>query len=95
MHVAYNNISSVGISLMGNFEDTEPTQAQVNALTNLLTALARKYQINPMATETYHQPSSTYPYMTHKELSTIVGHGNIAPTACPGKYLNELLPRIR
>lgn len=95
MQVAYNNISSVGISLMGNFEEIAPTQAQINALTDLLTALAKRYEIDPTAKETYHQPSSTYPYMTHKELYTIVGHWDIAPTACPGKYMKELLPLIR
>jgi hypothetical protein len=95
MHVAYNNIASIGISLMGNFEESQPTQAQVDALTNLLTALAKKYQIDPNATQNYFQPSSTAPYMTVKTLPTIVGHGDIAPTACPGKSLSPLLPFIR
>lgn len=80
---------------MGNFEEIPPTQEQINALTNLLTALAKKYTIDPSAKEIYHQPSSTYPYMTHKELYTIVGHGDIAATACPGKYMKELMPLIR
>jgi hypothetical protein len=95
MHVAYNNIASIGISLMGNFEETQPTQAQVNALTDLLTALAKKYHIDPSAQENYFQPSSSSPYMTVKMLSTIVGHGDIAPTACPGEHLHTLLPFIR
>ncbi|MDR2189703.1 MAG: N-acetylmuramoyl-L-alanine amidase [Candidatus Peribacteria bacterium] len=83
MHVAYNNIASVGISLMGNFEETEPSQAQIDALTDLLTALAKQYHIDPTAQEQYFQPSSSAPYMSVKTLSTIVGHGDIAPTACP------------
>jgi hypothetical protein len=95
MHVSYNNVTTIGISLMGNFEEEEPTQAQVNALTNLLTALATKYHIDPSATENYFQPSTTAPYVTVKQLPTIVGHGDIAATACPGKYLRPLLPFIR
>jgi hypothetical protein len=80
---------------MGNFEETQPTQAQVDALTNLLTALAKKYHIDPNATETYFQPSSTAPYVTVKTLPTIVGHGDIAATRCPGEHLHSLLPFIR
>jgi hypothetical protein len=80
---------------MGNFEETQPTQAQVDALVNLLTALAKKYNINPDAQERYHQTTSTAPYITSKQLPTIVGHGDIAATACPGEWLHSLMPFIR
>ncbi|MDR2540588.1 MAG: N-acetylmuramoyl-L-alanine amidase [Candidatus Peribacteria bacterium] len=95
MHAANNNVGTVGISLLGNFEETQPTQAQIDALTDLLTALAKKYNIDPGATASYFQLSSTSPYITAKTLPTIVGHGDIAATACPGESLHTLLPYIR
>ena len=95
MHVAYNNIPSVGISLMGNYEEVEPTEAQIRALVNLLTALAKKYNINPEAKERYHQATTTYPYVSSKQNRTILGHRDIVATACPGKYLSQYLPLIR
>ena len=95
MHVSYNNVATLGISLLGNFEETEPTQAQINALTDLVTALASKYSIDPNATQSYFQLSTKSPYVSVKTLSTIVGHGDIAATACPGKYLYPYLPFIR
>ena len=95
MHVAYNNVASIGISLLGNYAESEPTQAQINALVNLMTAVARKYNIDPSAQENYFQPSTTAPYVTVKKLSTIVGHSDIVATACPGKFVYSLLPFIR
>lgn len=72
MHVAYNNIPSVGISLMGNYEETQPNELQLRALVQLLTALADKYGIDPLGKERYHQPSATSPYMTSKQNRTIL-----------------------
>ncbi|MDR0281838.1 MAG: peptidoglycan recognition protein family protein [Candidatus Peribacteria bacterium] len=95
MHVAYNNIPSIGISLMGNYEEVQPTEDQIRALVNLLTALAKKYNINPEAKERYHQTMATYPYISSKQSRTIVGHRDIVATACPGKYLSQYLPLIR
>ncbi|MDR0608398.1 MAG: N-acetylmuramoyl-L-alanine amidase [Candidatus Peribacteria bacterium] len=83
MHVSYNNVATLGISLLGDFEKTQPTQAQINALTDLLTALTQKYQIDPTAYESYFQLSTTSPYISVLTLPSIVGHKDIAATACP------------
>jgi len=40
-----NNTNSVGISLAGNFEEEEPTNEQLNALSNLIKELQSKYNI--------------------------------------------------
>jgi N-acetyl-anhydromuramyl-L-alanine amidase AmpD len=42
----YNN-RSIGINLTGNFEEIQPTQAQVDALVLLLADLMRQYNIPP------------------------------------------------
>ena len=95
MHASYNNVATIGISLFGNVENYSPTQAQVNALTDLITALSKKYNIDPAGSEFYFSPTTTSPYIVAKKLPTIVGHKDVAATACPGKLLYPLLPSIR
>ena len=95
MHVSYNNVATIGISLMGNFEKVQPTQAQIDALIDLVTALSQYYHIDPHATAEYFQPQNEVPYIYSKTLPTIVWHGDIANTACPGKNVKVLLPSIR
>lgn len=41
------NQHGIGIALIGNFENTPPTPAQIESLTELVTRLARTYQIPP------------------------------------------------
>lgn len=41
----FNNTNSVGISIAGNFEEQEPTQEQLNSLSNLILELQKNYQI--------------------------------------------------
>ncbi len=72
MHASYNNVATVGISLLGNFENYSPTQDQLNALTDLVTSLSKKYHIDPLGSEFYFQPTNESPYIVAKKLSTIV-----------------------
>lgn len=84
-HVYCNNIGTIGIALMGNFNETDPTQAQINALSNLLPRLAKKYELDLTATSWYHG----------KDSPNLVGHRDLGATACPGENLYELLPSFR
>ncbi len=94
-HASRNNTPSVGISLMGNFQEQKPTQQQIDSLITLITALAKKYNIDPTAKATYHKSITELPYMKSAEASTIAGHKDAGITSCPGKYVYELLPQIR
>lgn len=95
MHVSYNNVATVWVALLWNFEEYAPTQAQINALTDLLTALVKRYNIDPSWMADYFQPTNYSPYISSKKLPTIAGHWDIAATACPWEVLDELLPFIR
>lgn len=96
MHASNNNASSIGISLMWNFETDTPTEAQLRALLNLTTALAKYYHINPnWTTYTFQTNTTKEPYVTAKKNPTILWHKDITSTACPGKNLYTLLPSIR
>ena len=96
MHAANNNITSVWISLLWNFENDVPTEAQLSALVNLTTAIARYYKIDPWwKTNTFEINSSKDPYVTVKENYNIMWHWDTKATACPGDNLNKFLPKIR
>ena len=48
-HVQGFNTGSVGIVLIGNFSETEPTQAQTDSLENLVDYLRYTYEIRYLA----------------------------------------------
>jgi uncharacterized protein with LGFP repeats len=46
-HVMSANENNIGVALMGDFEKTHPTRAQVESLTRLVSYLAVKYKEDP------------------------------------------------
>jgi hypothetical protein len=80
---------------MGNFEIQKPTNAQIKSLIALVTALARKYHIDPLAKTEYHIVTNTPPYMKSVTNYALAGHRDAGITSCPGKYLYAQLPDIR
>ena len=84
-HAYCNNVGSIGVSLMGNFQTGKPTDEQLTALRWLLVYLADKYDVDPNERTTHHG----------KLIPSIVGHRDVGQTACPGVYSHELLPQIR
>jgi len=90
-----NNVQSIWIALIWNFEIQKPTQAQLDALKKLSLALARKYTINPYKQITYHKESKKYPYIKDVQNMSIVWHRDTWYTLCPGKNLYILIPEIR
>jgi len=96
MHASSNNVSSIWIALMWNFEYDTPTVEQMKSLVNLTTAIARFYHIDPhWYTYTFTINSTKEPYVTTKKNPNIMWHENIKSTACPWKNLYKFLPRIR
>ena len=94
-HAKYNNVPSVGISLMGNFEINQPTPEQIKALINLSTSLAYYYDIDPFARWHFHTQSSEYPYVDNHEHYNLAWHRDAGTTSCPGHNLYEILPWVR
>lgn len=90
-HATWNNTPSVWISLVWNFEEKDPTQDQVNALTTLATSVSKKYNINPTAQSYFFKASSTFPYIKAEKHQSIAWHKDAWQTACPGKNLYALL----
>lgn len=84
-HAYCNNIGTIGISLMGNFQEEDPTPAQIAALGKLLPRLAEKYTLDLTDTDYFHG----------KKTQNLLGHRDLAATACPGEHLYSLLSQIR
>lgn len=96
MHASSNNVSSVWIALLGNFENDVPTEAQLSSLVNLVTALTKYYNIDPLGkTHTFELNTLKEPYVTAKINYNIMWHEDIKATACPGKNLYTFIPKIR
>lgn len=94
-HVSWNNTPSVGISLMGNFNVNVPTDASLQSLVHLTTALSRKYKINPKSTVTYFKRAQDEPFLKEYTNYALAWHTDAGVTACPGTNLYNLLPEIR
>ncbi len=84
-HAYCNNIGSIGIALMGNFDEEQPSQVQTQSLQWLMKTLADKYRIDLNRNVMFHG----------KELPPIVGHRQLVPTDCPGTTLWGALDLIR
>ena len=90
-----NNVDSIWIALIWNFNIQKPTKAQLNTLIKLSTTLVNKYNINPYKKVFYHEKSRKYPYIKTIQNYSIVWHKDTWHTACPWKYLYADLPYIR
>ena len=75
-HAGASNANSIGISLIGDFTSSYPSQAAQDALTRLIAEKSAFYDFTP-----------SYP-------STVMGHRDVAATACPGNTFYPLLPSI-
>lgn len=84
-HAYCNNVGTIGIALMGNFNNQEPSNKQVSALRNLLLHLAETYELDLTDEDWYHG----------KKTSNLLGHRDLSATSCPGQNLYDLLPYLR
>ena len=97
MHTKYNNTASVGIALIGNFDQQQPTKEQLIALIKLIVALSKKYKIDPLDGDavSWHKKINSAPYIQDIQDYPIVGHQDAGYTSCPWKNLDKILPKIR
>ena len=96
MHASNNNVTSIWICLMWNFQNDTPTVEQMEALVNLTTAIAKYYHIDPHGyTYTFSTNNDKEPYVVATKNPNIMWHKNVKATACPWANLYKFLPRIR
>ncbi|MCB0837585.1 MAG: N-acetylmuramoyl-L-alanine amidase [Bacteroidetes bacterium] len=86
-HFCGKNTGTMGICMLGNFENATPSPEALASLNKLLTWKSCDANISPTGSS-YHMSSS-------QTLMTISGHRDGCATVCPGGNLYPLLPSIR
>ena len=86
-HALRYNYGSLGVAVLGNYEQSQPTGASLAALTDLLAWKADQKAIDPRVMSSY---------FIDRYLPTLMGHRDaISNTTCPGQYLQQALPGLR
>lgn len=96
-HASYNNIGSVGISLLGTYDTTPLNSLQENSLKNLVYTLSQKYNININDSVMGFYPCSVASCYPIKVVYTkaLLGHRDVGVTSCPGNAIYNQLGNWR
>jgi hypothetical protein len=90
-HVGGFNAGNVGVALLGDLTNTEPTAAARQALVTVLASLAKLTASDPLGTTNYVNPISG----VTRTVPTLAGHRDWAATECPGNIFYPTLPALR
>jgi hypothetical protein len=95
-HTLGFNDTSMGVSVIGNFEVAAPSQAVINALGALAAWKLDRYDRKPRGKTTIRSTGSDkYAAGRMATLRVIDGHRDTNDTACPGSKLYAKLPQVR
>ena len=94
-HTDWNNISTIGIALMGNFDRDIPTDAAREALVRLTTTLALEYDIDPYQRTNYFTAINEEPWLSVHGGDSLIGHQDAKNTGCPGAHMYQRLPGLK
>lgn len=84
-HAGTANVGSIGIAVLGNYQDNEVPEAVVNSLAALIKMKAEKLNIDPAGKSNFRGEYS----------DNVMGHRDVMSTTCPGDKLYNYLPVIR
>ena len=84
-HAGIGNNGSIGIAVLGNFEDKEVPKKVITALAKFISKKTKQYNIDPQG----------YSTLNGMRMPNILGHRDVMKTACPVDYMYEQLPLIR
>jgi hypothetical protein len=90
-HALGFNYGSVGIALLGNFQEESPPEPMWRALEDLLAFEHRRNRIDPRRTLDYARSNDLWRY----DLPAMPGHRDCNATECPGDHVYPLLPLLR
>lgn len=84
-HAGPGNRGSIGIAVLGNYNEEEITPEALNTLIKLISQKTQLHNIDPKG----------HSYFRGKKLPNIIGHNSVMATSCPGENIIKLLPEIR
>lgn len=84
-HAGKANIGSIGIAVLGNFEEEDVPNEVVESLSNLINLKAKYHNIDTTGNSVFRGENSP----------NIMGHKDVNSTLCPGAELYAKLPLIR
>lgn len=93
-HSTWNNHSSIGVSLMWNFENRDPSDQQLESLKNLIWMLINTYDIDMNTSIPLHKTSTSENFLSTDYFSPIVWHRDWGHTSCPWENLYKHLPEL-
>lgn len=95
-HALWNNKSSVGVSVMGNFMVDSVVSEQEEALKNIVEYLSKKYGIDIHKTSVGHKECKKDDCIMDDFASpNLVGHKEVGFTSCPGDNLFAIVENLR
>jgi flagellar hook assembly protein FlgD len=94
-HAGGFNTGTVGVALIGNFQNATPLKAMHDALVKLLAWRLDLAHIDPLSTVAYTSGGNAkFPVGTVVTLRAVSGHRDTGPTDCPGNAAYAILPAI-
>ena len=106
-HTSGFNAETFAVSFLGNADTLDPAQPEkekiLNAIGRLIAWKFDLFGVNPMGTAVLTSAGpgpgggTTSMYYAGEKVTTktIVGHGDIGNTSCPGEFLRPTMPHIR
>ena len=90
-HVGGFNAGNVGVALLGDLTNVQPTADARASLVRVLASLAHAVDLDPLGVTNYVNPISG----ATRTVPSIAGHRDWAPTECPGNSFYPFLNGVR
>ena len=97
-HAGGFNENTWAISMLGNYEEMEPTDTMLKAVGELAGWRAKVGDFDPTGHDVHYSEGtsfSKYTYGQEVRLPNIFAHRDVGTTACPGKYAYAKMDSIR
>ncbi|HLG25706.1 MAG TPA: SpoIID/LytB domain-containing protein [Candidatus Gracilibacteria bacterium] len=83
-HAGRANVGSIGIAVLGNYQNNDVPEPVIKSLTALIKEKAARYGISPSGSSSFRGAV----------LPNVMGHRDVMSTSCPGEKLYKQIPAI-